>query len=236
MCRDDRVHGREGWDSHGNPHDWWERRAAAPSAASDCVRASVRDRNCLLHGQVVLRPDAVNSVACSHRSTLHRPMAAETPDRPVWRHLPGQPRSHTRLRLSGAFNSRRTVPHRPPSRRSGGEPHRHNRPPRSNESELPGARRVLAYGQRQQLARNRSLEGDACDHDSVQVPAEVDLDLAHLIAAERHHLGVAKALAVGARAFVGHEHVVAGLDQALELEPAELRGVGQSISGRSWSS
>jgi uncharacterized protein YndB with AHSA1/START domain len=53
---------------------------------------------------------------------------------------------------------------------------------------------------------------------SLEVPAEVDLLSADLVAVEREDLGVAKPAPVGLRAFVGHDDLVSGLDEPLKLE------------------
>jgi hypothetical protein len=60
---------------------------------------------------------------------------------------------------------------------------------------------------------------------SLDVPAEVDLHLADLLAIEREDLGVAKPIPVGLRALVGDDDLVAGLDKPLELEGLDQLGV-----------
>jgi hypothetical protein len=61
---------------------------------------------------------------------------------------------------------------------------------------------------------------------SVEIPAEVDLGLADLVAVERQNLGVSKPSAVGLRGLVRREHLVANLDEPLELERVDLVSVG----------
>src|SRR4051794_37971707 len=58
----------------------------------------------------------------------------------------------------------------------------------------------------------------------LQIPAEVDLLLADLVAGEGQDLGIPEARAVGARGLVGHDDLVAGLDQADDLERLDLPG------------
>jgi hypothetical protein len=59
----------------------------------------------------------------------------------------------------------------------------------------------------------------------VEIPAEVDLGLADLVAVKRENLGVAKSAPVGLRALVRHDHLVTGLNEPLELEGLDLFGV-----------
>src|SRR5439155_18054170 len=60
---------------------------------------------------------------------------------------------------------------------------------------------------------------------SLEVPPEVDLCLADLVAVEGEDLRVPEAASVGPGALVGHDDLVALLDQPLELEPLDQLGV-----------
>src|SRR5437016_1721296 len=60
---------------------------------------------------------------------------------------------------------------------------------------------------------------------SFEIPAEVDLCATDLVAFECEDFGVAEPISVGLRALVGHDDLVAGLDEPLELEGLDQLGV-----------
>src|SRR5205807_6743640 len=71
--------------------------------------------------------------------------------------------------------------------------------------------------------RGRSLCGTP---RSRQLPAEVDLGPADLLALEGEHLGVAKAAPIGPRALVRDDYLIACLEQAREPVLLDASGVG----------
>src|ERR1700721_22152 len=59
-----------------------------------------------------------------------------------------------------------------------------------------------------------------------EVPSEIDLPLGDLLADEGHDLGIAEPAAGGPGALVGHQDLLTGLDQPLELEVGDQLCIG----------
>src|SRR5438128_100299 len=61
--------------------------------------------------------------------------------------------------------------------------------------------------------------------DSGESPAEIHLGAGYVLARESQHLRVAEAAAVALTALVGHDHLIARLNQPLEVKAGYQRGV-----------